>query len=245
MRASLGTGGSCVRDGARYVVSNDAGLSLEGEVGGKRIFDAVKVGGATVGSFNVMLNYMSDAGLRWTDINKVTAADWRDGVLTVTGQGGGGDRRFELTVSISPVPGKPLFLCELTSAKNIGKTPLKVRSFFFRQYAPYAAEKSSVKAPKRVPNLWKEPMADAWVRPSDGMYFGGLSFAPAASSIYYFVLPDGGQHPDAMFAPSAPFEMAPGASFRPDGGIWMLCAAGAHGGLEAWGKLVDELARRR
>ena len=244
MRASLGTGGGCVREGARFVVLNDAGLSLEGEVGGRRIFDAVKVGGATVGSFNVMLNDLFGAGQRWTDIDKVTAADWRNGVLTVTGQGGGGDRRFELTVSISPVPGKPWFLCELTRARNVGKVPLQVRTFLFRQYAPYAAEMASGNAPKRVPNLWKAPMADAWVRPSDGMYFGGLTFAPAATSVYYFVMPGGGQHPDAVFTPSAPLEMAPGASFDPHGSIWFLCMADTQGGFEAWGKLVDDMAKR-
>jgi len=245
MRAALGTGGSCVRDGAHYVVSNDAGLSLEGTVGGKRIFDAVKVGGVAVGSFNAMLNDITAAGQRWTDIDRVTAADWSDGALTVTGQGGSGDRRFELTVSIAPVSGKPWFLCELTGAKNIGKDTLHVRSFFFRQYAPYAAEKSSVNAPKRVPNLWKAPMADAWVRASDGMYFGGLTFAPAATTVNYFVLSDGGQHPDAMFAPSAsPFDLAPGASYSADGGIWMLCVADTHGGFEAWHKLIDAIPRR-
>ena len=244
MRASLGTGGGCVREGARFVVLNDAGLSLEGEVGGRRIFDAVKVGGATVGSFNVMLNDLFGAGQRWTDIDKVTAADWRNGVLTVTGQGGGGDRRFELTVSISPVPGKPWFLCELTRARNVGKVPLQVRTFLFRQYAPYAAEMASGNAPKRVPNLWKAPMADAWARPSDGMYFGGLTFAPAATSVYYFVMPGGGQHPDAVFTPSTPLEMAPGASFDPHGSIWFLCMADTQGGFEAWGKLVDDMAKR-
>ncbi len=96
---------------------------------------------------------------------------------------------------------------------------------------------------KNVPNLWKAPARDAWIRAKDGAYYGGISFAPTVSMFMYHLMNGGkSQHPDAMFRPSEELTMKPGAVYEPRGRMWMLAVCGGDG-VEGWTKVVRELEK--
>ena len=220
------------RDGDAYELSNGAGLVLRGKIGGRYMFDSVSLKGSELGSYTGMLNDRVGGKLMWHDATRVRGAGWKPfvngtGTLIVTSVGdcaNGG--KFLLKHAITLYPDRPFFLCELVEAKNIGGVPIDVEAFYFREYAPYFADKTSMKI-KRVPNLWKAPMRDAWFRKSDGAYYGGVSFAPLASLFQYHIM-DGGrsQHPDARFTPEEKLVLAPGEAYRPEGKMWMLAICG-------------------
>ncbi len=220
------------RDGDTYELSNGAGLVLRGRIGGRYMFDSVSLMGSELGTYTGMLNERVDGGLRWYDATRVTGAEWKPsgdgtGTLFVTSEGAcanGG--KFALKHAITPYAGSPRFLCELVEAKNVGGRPIDVEAFYFREYAPYFADKTSMKI-KRVPNLWKAPMRDAWFRKSDGAFYGGASCAPLVSLFQYHIM-DGGrsQHPDARFTPEKKLVLAPGEAYRPEGKMWMLAICG-------------------
>ena len=232
------------RDGDAYELSNGAGLVLRGRIGGRYMFDSVSLSGSELGTYTGMLNERVGGGLRWYDATHVTGAEWKPsgdgtGTLFVTSEGAcanGG--KFALKHAITPYAGSPRFLCELVEAKNVGDRPIDVEAFYFREYAPYFADKREMKI-KRVPNLWKAPMRDAWFRKSDGAYYGGVSFAPLATLFQYHIM-DGGrsQHPDARFSPEEKLVLAPGESYRPDGKMWMLAICGLDG-VEGWRRAID------
>lgn len=220
------------RDGDTYELSNGAGLVLRGRIGGRYMFDSVSLMGSELGTYTGMLNERVDGGLRWYDATRVTGAEWKPsgdgtGTLFVTSEGAcanGG--KFALKHAITPYAGSPRFLCELVEAKNVGDRPIDVEAFYFREYAPYFADKREMKI-KRVPNLWKAPMRDAWFRKSDGAFYGGASCAPLVSLFQYHIM-DGGrsQHPDARFTPEKKLVLAPGEAYRPEGKMWMLAICG-------------------
>lgn len=223
------------RTDGRYVVRNAAGLELAGRLGGRYMFDTIKLAGRTLGSYTGMLNDQNAAGgFRWHDARNVTAMDARvengAAVLTVTSEGGvAPDALFRLTHRITVFPDKPWFLCDLVSVQNVGTKPIDVRAIYFRQYSPFAFDKQS-SAHKAVPNLWKAPLRDAWVRTSDGTYFGGLTQAATGTMFAYQLMNDGkSQHPDAMFTPETPLVLAPGAVYEPKGTMWMLALCGLDG----------------
>ncbi len=246
--ARLGAKGraACVRDGDRYVVRNAAGLELAGRVGGARMFETVTLNGSPLGSYTGMWNERTGGVLRWNDAGRVVAADWREeeggrGVLYVTCEGWAAqDRGLAETHAITVCGDRPWFLCDLVSAKNIGRVPVEMDAFYFRQYAPYAVEKAQ-SGLKVVPNLWKAPQRDAWFRASDGAYYGGVSFAPTVSMFRYF-LSNGGrnQHPDARFCPDEPLTLQPGAVYEPKGRIWMLALCGLDG-VDGWTRATAAL----
>ena len=141
--------------------------------------------------------------------------------------------KFLLKHAITPYAESPRFLCEVVEARNVGGTPIDVEAFYFREYAPYFADKRAMKI-KCVPNLWKAPMRDAWFRKSDGAYYGGVSCAPLVSYFTYQILGEGRtQHPDAMFSPEGNLVLAPGESYRPVGKMWMLAICGLDG-VDGW-----------
>ena len=224
------------RDGDAYELSNGAGLVLRGKIGGRYMFDSVSLKGSELGSYTGMLNDRVGGKLMWHDATRVRGAGWDagwkpfvngTGTLIVTSVGdcaNGG--KFLLKHAITLYPDRPFFLCELVEAKNIGGVPIDVEAFYFREYAPYFADKREMKI-KRVPNLWKAPMRDAWFRKSDGAYYGGMSFAPLATLFQYHIM-DGGrsQHPDARFTPEEKLVLAPGEAYRPEGKMWMLAICG-------------------
>ena len=226
------------RDGDAYELSNGHRLVLRGKIGGRYMFDSVSFSGVELGSYTGMLNDRIDGNLRWHDATRVTEVEWKPsekgGALFVTAEGdcaNGG--RFSLKHAITPCPCGPFFLCELVEAKNVGGAPIDVEAFYFREYAPYFADKLAMKM-KRVPNLWKAPMRDAWFRKSDGAYYGGVSCAPLVSYFTYQILGEGRtQHPDAMFSPEGNLVLAPGESYRPVGKMWMLAICGLDG-VDGW-----------
>ncbi len=238
-RLEAGRGATCRREGERYVVYGSDGLVLEGRVGGQNMFNSVKVGGCDLGRFTAMLCDKAPGGLRWRDIQRVSAAEWKDGRLVLAGELRAGDEGFSLVCEVITVPGKPWFLCNLLKAANLGTKPIEVHAYYFRQYARDALDKSRLKKPKHVPNLWKAPFADAWIG-GNGAWFGGFTHSPVVSMFQYFFIGES-QHPDAMYKPPEPVVLAPGASCDPDGTVWIVAAGGASGGVEAWQGVLKTL----
>ncbi len=230
----------CLREGDRYVVKS-AGLALEGRVGGGNVFDKVIVNGKDLGRFTLMLCDKTSGSLSWQNVGKITAAEWRDGALVVVAEGGVRGARFTLTCAVTPVAGKPWFVCDLVKAVNLGPGPIGVHAFYFRQYVDYFREKDTESAQRKVPNLWKATEADAWFR-KDGAYLGGASFAPTVSMFRYFTSGEGkNQHPDAMFSPGENLVLAPGTSYEPKGLIWFLSVGGASDGRKEWDATIKGL----
>ena len=234
-------GATCLREGDRYVVRS-AGLALEGRVGGGNVFDKVVVNGKDLGRFTLMLCNKTDTGYSWQDVSKVTAAEWRDGALVVVAEGNVRGARFTLACAVTPVAGKPWFVCDIVKAVNLGPGPIYVHAFYFRQYVDYFQEKDAGSEQRKVPNLWKATEADAWFRKTDGAYLGGITFAPTVSLFRYFMSDAGkSQHPDAMFTPAEKLVLAPGASYEPKGLVWFVSIGGTSGGRTAWEADVKKL----
>ena len=246
-----GKGVTFTRTGDVYTLANRAGLVLTGKIGNGRVFRTVTLNGKTLGEYTVMVNY-DNGGFRWQDMTKVTDVAFEEregrGILTVTGEWKGGTLGCRITQTVMVLPDRPWFLANITKAVNIGTDPLDVRAFYFRQYSPFALEKKT--GLKSVPNLWKAPLHDAWFRASDGAWWGGMTMAPTATMLQYFLSNEGKhQHPDASFAPGgiAPvgspeglFRIVPGASYEPHDSMWMLCLGG-FGGSDAWQKAVESV----
>ncbi len=238
---------TCTRTGDRYVVRNTAGLELIGRVGGARMFETVKLNGKDLGQYTGMWNDRVGGSLQWHDAGKVVAAEWREvdgrGVLHVTCEGWSSKTRgMRQTHAITVCADKPWFLCELVSAKNVGQEPIEINAFYFREYAPFAGDKAKLKM-KGVPNLWKAPARDAWISATDGLYYGGISFAPTVMMFNYHLMNGGkSHHPDAMFGPLEELVMQPGAVYDPQGKMWMLALCGT-GGPEGWKAVTKELER--
>ncbi len=248
------SGAAFARKGAAYTLTTRGGLSLSGRIGGGNVFSRVALNGTELGKFTAMVSYQ-DGGQRWQDITRVTDVVFseKDGweLLRVAGEYRARDGRlgFALTQKISVHPDRPYFIAEVTKAVNIGTAPLDVCAFYLRQYVPYAADKATDKR-KTVPNLWKASFRDVWVRTADGAWWGGFTKSPACRFFRYF-LTNGRrtQHPDAMFALQGPapadspegcWRLAPGASYAPQGTVWMLCIGGM-GGHEGWEQQVSGL----
>ncbi len=236
-------GVSFAKEGDAYTVTTRGGLVLSGRVGGGMVFSKVSLKGVEVGQYNTMVHYIADSP-RWQGITKVTGITFEEkdgwGVLRVGGTWSRGDGRFgfRLAQRILVHPDLPYMLCDVAKVENSGTEPMDIRSIFIRQYAPYASEKAKEKR-RRVPNLWKETCRDAWVRSSDGAWWGALTTSPACTTFRYFVTDKGrNQHPDAAFellgdapegSPKGCWRLAPGATFSPHGTIWALCIAGDDG----------------
>ena len=242
------------RDGDAYTLTTRAGLALSGRVGGGRVFSRVALNGTELGSYNAMVCYQ-DGGLCWRGINKVTDVAFSEkrgwGMLRVSGEcrGDGGRKSFAIEQKIAIHPDMPYFIADIAKVVNIGTDPLDVKAIYIRQYAPYAKDKNGAKR-KGVPNLWKAPARDVWVRASDGAWWGGMTTSRACSLFRYFLSDEGrNQHPDAVFAPQgdAPagspdglWRLAPGAAYEPRGTVWALCIGGI-GGHEGWERQLSHL----
>ena len=241
---------TCTRDGAAYLIRNAAGLELRGRVGGWSMFDEVKLGDKSLGSYTGMWNDRLNGGLRWHGAGRVVAADWRQengrGVFHVTCEDlSSKPHGVRMTHAITVFADRPWFLCDFVEAKNIGTEPIDMNAFYFREHAPYAADKLKMPGSKNVPNLWKAPSRDAWFRASDGAYFGGLTFAPTVSMFYYHLMNEGrSQHPDAMFAPDVKLTMAPGDVYAPKGRMWMLAICGRDG-RAGWEKTIGCIEKQQ
>ena len=255
---SASGGVTFARDGDAYTIKTRGGLVLSGRVGNGRVFSRVALNGCDLGSYNAMVCYQ-DGGLRWHDITKVTDVSFAEqngwGVLEVTGEARIGrdalprvHQGFTLTQKLLIHPDRPYFIADVTKVVNIGTEPLDIRWFYLRQYAPYAGDKASEKK-RSVPNLWKAPHHDVWIRAADGAWWGGLTKSPACTMFNYFLM-DGGRssHPDASFepmgetppdSPTGTWRLAPGASYDPRGTVWALCIGGT-GGRDGWDRQIKE-----
>ena len=235
---------SFVRNGDAYALSTPDGLVLEGSVGGKDIFSSVKAGGKDLGRFTMMLCDKVRGNSRWRNLSKVISAEWKDGALSVTAEGGSEDGRFSFTCRIVPLAGRNRFLCELVRMDNLGPAAIDVSSVLFRQYVTYADDKSKTPEFKSAPDLWQAPDADAWFRKKDRAFFGGFTRAGTVVRFQYFTsMGDRIQHPDAQFEPRGRVSLKPGESWRPDGDIWMVSVCGTQGGRAAWEQTLGELVR--
>ena len=115
-----------------------------------------------------------------------------------------------MTARLSLAPGCDEALAEIVSAENLGASPIRVERVFMR---PYAATAKPEGVPT-VPKLWKGPH-EGWWRLPDGGRFGAVSSDAASCSFRFFVDAKGVQHPDAPFVEDGPFEIPPGAMWRP------------------------------
>ncbi len=187
------------------------------------------------GRFRALLQWQDGEKSVWTDTTRVTdvsfSRDDATGIVTATvrSEGGSadtgeqkapaesvaadapsaaGNALFAVTARLSLAPGRADVLGEIVSAENLSSGPLRVECVFMR---PYAAE-ARPKEVDSVPNLWKGPLEDWWAL-SDGRRFGLSSRDDALVSVSLWIKDGGVQHPDARFG--APFEIAPGETWRP------------------------------
>jgi hypothetical protein len=231
------------KEGGSYSLSVPGGLELEGSLGNRDIFSAVKIRGSNVGRFTLMLCDKVRGNSRWRNLSKVTRAEWRGGLMEVAAEGGEKNERFMLTVKIAPLSGSGRFLCNLVEARNLGEKPLEISSFLFRQYVDYAHDKMQVMEFKSAPDLWQAPDADAWFRKEDKAFFGGFTRSADVVRFQYFTSGGGRiQHPDAQLEPLDMKTLKPGESYRPKSSVWMVSVCAAEGGREAWERMIEELA---
>ena len=222
-----------VRDGERYALSSPSGLVLSGRIGGRYAFDDVRFRGEDYGSFALMV-YHGD----WQTVERVESAEWQGerGALRIAGTLRRGKKAFRVTCDIVPFVESPWFGCDIVSLENIGEEAGGNMSVFLMQRAPWAKEKKQGR--KSVPDLWKAPIADAWIRAVDGAWCGAATVASNVAFFSYWVSPDGCTHADAKFAPPASLRLAPGERWAPNGNAWMVAAVGT-GGEDGWRLFLD------
>ena len=207
------------RDGDAYVLEDGSGFVLKGRIGGE-VFSSVLKDGRMAGRFTSML-CVNDNGLNWIDATRTTAVDWHadedgtSGMLTVTTEGENGETRFATTVAVAISAGSGRFVCELKSVRNLGTKPLKVESFFFREYPAFKPRENAM-----LPSdwVWKGVPNARWVD-ADGFVYGAESESRAVKKFRYFTV-DGYPLPDAEFV--LPFkEIPPGGEIAGDGRGWI------------------------
>ena len=221
-----------------YALCTPSGLILKGRVGGRYAFESVVADGLECGSFTFMV-YHGD----WQDIERVESAKWMPGrkALRISGVRNSGQKAFRVTCDIVPFAGKPWFGCNVVSVDNIGKENLDNVSVWLRQYAPWAKDAAFAGAVRQVPDLWKRPASGVWFRALDGAWCGAATFAKTVKTFNYYTAYDGSAHPDAEFGDSKMLNLAPGASWSPDGRVWMVAGAG-FGGADGWEKFIEEFS---
>ena len=211
-----------VRNEDAYRLSNRVGFSLEGRIGGQRMFDSVTLDGKEIGSYGAMLHHADGKRLRWDDTSRTESVRWdaATGRLFVRAACG---TAFAVTHAFTLHPDKPLVLVECVELANTGSKALDVIAFYFRQFAPYAGE---AKPPCTVhPDLWKAPRSDGWFA-ADGRFWGGETRARGVTEFLYYMADDGA-HPDAAITPpEGRLVLLPGGVWRsPEGHVWMICRA--------------------
>ena len=228
---------SFVRDGERYTLSSPSGLVLSGCIGKRHALDDVRLDGADYGSFTFMV-YHGD----WQTIERVESAEWlrERGALRIAGMLRRGKKAFRVTCDIVPFADRPWFGCDIVSLENIGEEAADNMSVFLVQSAPWAKEKANKKS---VPDLWKAPSADVWIRAADGAWCGAATTAPNVIFFNYWVSPDGCTHADAKFAPPSSLRLASGECWKPQGKAWMIAAVGT-GGEDGWLTFLDKFNLR-
>lgn len=225
------------QSGDEYTLATPAGLLLKGRVGGSNAFDSVVADGLDCGPFTFML-YHGD----YQNIDRVESVEWlaSRGALRIAGTGATGAKSFRLVYDIMPFAEKPWFAASVVSVENTCAEDFSDIKVFFRQYAPWSGDwaKGGYRAPQ---NVWKAPASAVWIRSADGAWCGGASYAQTMRYFIYWISGDGVPHPDAMFSPVGSTRLAAGATWRPEGKVWMVAAAG-RGGADGWRRFLAEFA---
>ena len=241
----------CERIGDAYRISNDAGLELNGKIGGRMIFDEIKAGGVNVGSFSGMLSWYENGringgqvfGRRWTELEKVADASWRllpdgRGVLTVKGCVEAGGTSVEIAYAFTVAPDTAEWTTEIVSAKNVGAKPIDVRFLYLRPWTNCPDDPANKRKPRF---LCRRHDWDAWYFSDKGLVWGAYSKAPLLCEMN---LAQG--HPDLSFEPGeGPFPLAAGDVYEPKGKMWAHFRIGRIGAariaLRTDGGLVRDL----
>ena len=242
--ASGGAQASFTREGDGFRAGNGR-LALAGQLGRGNMVRQITLDGApqAFGQYNALLHTLNAAGQnRWTDAGTVTSVEGRvsEGVavVEVTSVTTAGQEGFEVTHRLLLPPGAPWFISEVVRVKNTGAAPLRLKGLFFRLYSEFKNVPEAL-----PPNLWGMPVADCWLNPSDGRFFGAVASKAADIRIDFWLDgPQGGAHPDARQEIDET-SLAPGAVYTPAEPLYLCCVAGS-GGKSAWVSAVQELKRR-
>jgi hypothetical protein len=225
------------QSGDEYSLDAPTGLKLKGRIGGRYAFDSVVADGLECGPFTFML-YHGD----YQDIDRVESVEWlpERGALRVTGVGAKGAKSFRLVYDVMPFAAKPWFAANVVSVENTCAEDFSDIKVFFRQYAPWYGDwaKGGYRAPQ---NVWKAPASAVWIRSADGAWCGGATYAQTMRYFIYWISGDGAPHPDAMFSPVGSTRLAAGATWHPEGQVWMVAAAG-RGGADGWRRFLKDFA---
>ncbi len=220
------------REGDAYRAGNSR-LALSGRLGDGPLVPQVALDGRApgLGAYNALLHTEgADGQSRWSDVLRVTAVEGRVkhgvAVVELTGVGGQGGDRFEVTHRLLLPEGRPWFVCEWVGVRNIGSVPLRLKGAFFRLYSPFKG------TPALPPNLWGMPESDCWLDRESGRFLGLVAPRTSGVRIDFWLDEQGGPHPDARFELDG-VDVAPGATYVPGEPVLVIGVAG-EGGDEAW-----------
>ncbi len=224
------------RPGARAFRVDAGAFQLAGGLGANRLVQKVAHRGLPLGSYTAMLHVMTNRN-EWVDVAQTTDVRITAGplaaVLDLTGRTESDRYAFEITHRLTVFPGADWFVAELISVRNLGAKPLHVKGFFFRFYSAIGGDAANDAATHVgiVPRLWGSAPRDAWWDAKIGAYWGCLSPLRDPMRVYFWLDPQGGQHPDARWI--VDMTVAPGQTYRPARPIFVIALAG-RGGTKAW-----------
>lgn len=238
---------ACTRTGDAYEISNGAGMTWRGKVGGADAFDEIRIGAQTVGSLGGMLARFDKSGKKhWKATARVISADWDEttSTLRTTLRGVDGKRAFDLDCAFTFAAGRPYALVEIRSVKNAGKGTLEPYLVYFRQHAPYAGETPAPDKLRLNPvcPIWKGYQRAGWFA-ADGRYWGAATVAPATASFRYrYGAARGTSHCDAGFSFGEGVTIASGEAKSFDGMAHAVLFAGSEG-VDGFRKAVSDFER--
>ena len=181
--------------------------------GGKDAVASVIRDGRHIGSLGVLLETELDEKV-WKDARDVRRVaftpDGPVGVVRIVTRGEAKGEPFEMTLACHVAAGRGDFVAEIERIENLGKRPLPLKGLYLR---PFAAGKDVKEAPG-VPNLWQGAAEGTWEL-ADGTRYGLVSGDADVRFFHLWINPNGGQHPDAAFAPSEPTTLDPGQAYTP------------------------------
>lgn len=222
------------KDGV-YSIGNDAGLVLEGRLGGSSLFEKVSAGDDLFGRLDVMMSFPAGERTAWCSARSVESfRKTGDGRAAITVRGESFGFEYSAEVDVAVVPGETKYVANIRRITNVGQKPIELQKAFFQQGADGMGEVSSA---KEVPLLWKAPSRAAWVA-ADGRFHGAYSMSPDARNFAYW-RDAHGLHADAWFEPegSGPMVLAPGETWEPRGAVYIVGCVG-RGGSAAWRAVV-------
>jgi hypothetical protein len=246
------------REGDAFRMGNGR-LVLTGRVGDGRMVQNVTLDGAEkgFGQYGAMVQTADPSGqYRWNEARSVQSVKgWMEvrstrlpyvegeekkgiAVVEITGAGGTGQEAFEVTHRLFLPPGAPYFIAEAVSVKNTGNTPMRVKALYFRLNNDFKGVPDQL-----PPNLWGVPPSGCWLDAAGGRFFGAVAPEATGVRVYFWLNPQGGQHPDARLELDPAVELAPGATFKPEEPAYVFCVAG-QGDAQAWLARVELLMKR-